>query len=110
MAESPFDLDKVKNAKTESQKEEVSPQGKEILTPDLIRDEKQKGHIHNIKMICFYVIGFFVVYLAFVTVWHMSMPQQMRWLTRDESINLKGLFFTGVGAGILGKFGNKLAP
>jgi len=110
MPTNPIDLNKIKNAKTESKTEGTSAEGADIISSDGKRSENEKSNLHNIKMCLFWIAGGLIVCMAIITAWHTLMPISCRWLSIEESSSLQKMFMTGVGAGLVGKFGNKLAP
>ena len=86
----------------------ISTVGSEILSPDSKRDESEKTHFHWLKIILIWVFGIFLIAVSFVVVFHLLAPQCLRWLEETEVASLEKMFVTGIGAALIGKFGNKL--
>ncbi len=99
-------LDKLKDEKVDIKK--VSTIASEILTPDKKRDESEKQHFHWLKICLIWFMGISFTAIAFVVVYHLITPESWRWLKVAEIANLEKMFVTGIGAALIGKFGNKL--
>jgi hypothetical protein len=54
------------------------------------------------------MFGILIVWIAFTVTYHLVMPISSRWLTTEEVASLEKMFVTGIGAALIGKFGNKL--
>lgn len=87
---------------------EVSSIASEILSPDGVRNESEKTHFHWLKIILIWVFGFFLITVSFVVIYHLLAPVWLRWLEEKEVASLEKMFVTGIGAALIGKFGNKL--
>lgn len=64
--------------------------------------------IHWVKRWLIRIFGFYIFIISAVLLYHMLFPAKWRWLDKNEVASMEKLFFTGIGAGLLGKFGNKL--
>jgi hypothetical protein len=102
-----INLDKLIGLKLEDDKE-VSTIASEILTPDKKRVESEKANFHWLKIILIWVFGAFLVAVSFVVIFHLLAPHCWRWLKEPEVASLEKMFVTGIGAALIGKFGNKL--
>lgn len=80
----------------------------DVFTPDDERKENEKKHIHWLTIMLLYGLVVFAVIIAVVVLWHLVVPEYLRWLKPNEIISLKSIFVSGVGGAILAKFGNKL--
>lgn len=100
-------LDELKKLNIE-QEMEPSSIGKDIISPDGKRNESEKSHFHKLKISLIWIFGFYLVAFSCVVVLHLILPPCYRWLTTDEVASLEKMFITGIGAGLVGKFGNKL--
>jgi Co/Zn/Cd efflux system component len=87
---------------------EVSPIASEILSPDSVRNENEKTHFHKLKIILIWIFGVFLIAVSFVVIFHLISPHCFRWLEETEVASLEKMFVTGIGAALIGKFGNKL--
>lgn len=105
-----MDLSKLDELKNLNVEQEIEPSliGKEILTPDGKRNESEKIHFHKVKIILIWLFGGYLIAISFVVVFHLIFSPCYRWLSPDEVASLEKMFFTGIGAGLVGKFGNKL--
>jgi len=102
-----YDLSKLKTVKDEKSKE-VSDVATNILTPDKKRENTEKNHFHWLKICLIWMFGILIVWIAFTVTYHLVMPISSRWLTTEEVASLEKMFVTGIGAALIGKFGNKL--
>ena len=103
-----FDLDKLKKITPPKDEESVSDSAKFIFSPDAKRDNTEKNHFHYLKLCLIWLFGLLIGWISFTVVYHLVMPPDWRWLTIEEVASLEKMFVTGVGAALIGKFGNKL--
>lgn len=71
-------------------------------------EKRENKFFHWVKVILISLFGLYVASASLVLVWHMLLPECLRWLSKEEVASLEKLFVTGIGAGLIGKFGNKL--
>lgn len=103
------DFSKIDKIKIDvNQKEDLSDTAKNVFTPDEQRRESEKKHIHKLTIILLWGIVFSACIIGLVVVLHLVFPECLRWLSKEEVMNLKSIFVSGVGGAILAKFGNKL--
>jgi hypothetical protein len=72
-------------------------------------DKNENKVFHWVKIVLILIFGLFVVILSAVVLFHLLAPCNWRWLSETEVASLEKMFVTGIGAALLGKFGNKLA-
>nr|WP_314498683.1 hypothetical protein [uncultured Chryseobacterium sp.] len=87
--------------------EQVSQQS--IDEQENLFQKREKRTFHNVKIILIYTFGLYVVLISGVVIWHMLVTKSARWLSPEEIAALEKMFVTGIGAALLGKFGNKIA-
>lgn len=102
-----YNLDDLKNIKPESSKG-VSDVAEDILTPDKEKDNREKNHFHWVKISLIWVFGVLISVISIIVVFHLISPLHWRWLSIEEVTSLEKMFITGIGAALIGKFGNKL--
>lgn len=88
-----------------------------ILKPSKLSQEELKElfksredkTFHWVKILLIYVFGLYIIIMSGVVLFHLLAPLKWRWLSETEVASLEKMFVTGIGAALLGKFGNKLA-
>lgn len=71
-------------------------------------DKRENNYFHFVKIALILVFGICILAISITLVLHLILPNDYRWLCKEEVASLEKLFVTGIGAGLLGKFGNKL--
>lgn len=71
------------------------------------RNENKAFHI--VKIVLISIFGLYVIILSGILLFHLLAPSNWRWLPQQEIASLEKMFVTGIGAALLGKFGNKIA-
>lgn len=63
--------------------------------------------LHRIKKYCFYVGGIVAGLYVLVWLWHVLLPQSLRWLNPDEITNLQNIslyILTGILSALVGNY------
>lgn len=79
-----------------------------ILEENTSFKNKEDKHFHWVRIVFIWVASSVLIIVGLVMVWHLIAPDGYRWLTPEETINLKNMAVTGILGAVLGKFGNKL--
>lgn len=74
---------------------------------ELFANNENKA-FHIIKIILISIFGLYIIIMSAVVLFHLLAPLDCRWLSSDEVSSLEKMFVTGIGAALLGKFGNKI--
>ena len=72
-------------------------------------ESREDKTFHWVKIVLICVFGLYVIVMSGVVLFHLLAPVKCRWLSEQEVTSLEKMFATGIGAALLGKFGNKLA-
>lgn len=88
--------------------EKSKKENAKILEGSTCFKDKEDKHFHWVRVMLIWSLSLILLIMGGVMAWHLIGPSEYRWLTKQETAELKNMAVTGILGVVLGRFGNKL--